>query len=136
MDLSAGSFQFKMSPRRAVDNEDWVRVYVETSAGAFHGEFEAYLQLEDLRRFGQELDSMYDSPGDPKSASLGSAEPNILIELSAEPLGAIAGSFRFSGEQGDFAELRGDFRIDQSFLPAMRSGLTSLITELSGTNEA
>jgi hypothetical protein len=138
MKLSTEAFSLELSPLRLVDDEDWVRVQVSAVADVFSGDFEAYLQLEDLRRFKREAEHMYANIGEPREALLTCHEPGIYVRLLSEQLGGIAGTYRLRREHPDIprAELSGTFRADQSHLPELTASIEELIAELSEQNDA
>jgi len=121
-----------------VDDEDWVRVQVIVEATGFAGGFEGWLQLEDLKRFKHEVEVMYAEVGTPMNATLGSAEPDIWVQMRSLPLGNIEGTYRFESERRDGkpTALLGAFSLDQSFLPELAQSIMVLVTELGGSNVA
>jgi len=136
MNLIAGSFRIELLPRRLVDEEDWVRVQLVASALGFVGDFEAWLQLEDLRRFERELEAMYSNLSG--TAELSSAEPDLRLTLTAGSLGQILGTYKFESEQreGGATALTGAFELDQSYLPPLAASVGNLVAELSQKNVA
>ena len=132
MKLVTGPFQLELSPTRAVDSEDWVRVGAAIAVAGFTGNFEAWLQLEDLRRFIRELEVMYAAVGTPRTAELTSAEPDIRVRLQSQPLGGILGNYRLESERRDgvATALSGSFELDQTFLPDLAESVQSLILAL------
>jgi len=131
MKLSANGLRIELLPRRAADDEDWVRVQVVVAARGFTGNFEASLQLSDLLRFERELAVMYDSVEKRATAALSSAEPDIQIELAMQPLGSIVGKYSLECEP---TVLSGTFELDQSFLPELRQSINALAEQLRGEN--
>src|SRR5262245_12759066 len=131
MNLTAGTFRVELLPRRRVDDEDWVRVQLVAQALGFAADFEAWLQLEDLRRFERELESMYSTLSG--TAELCCAEPDIRLMLTATSLGQVRGAYKFESEQrkGGATCLSGAFELDQSFLPSLATSVGSLVAELS-----
>jgi hypothetical protein len=138
MHLNTPALQLQLSPVRLADDEDWCRVQVEASTGGFTANFEAWLQTVDLEHFAQELDAMYQTVGTPGTATLSSAEPDIFLELSMQRLGTISGSYKLQGDggAGGSSALSGTFEADQSFLPALRASVLSLISGLRQPNAA
>lgn len=136
MKLTAGTFRIELFPRRRVDDEDWVRVQLVASALGFVADFEAWLQLEDLRRFGREVETMYSTLGG--IAELSSAEPDIRLRLTATSMGQIAGNYRFESEhrEGGATVMSGAFELDQSYLPAVVASVGGLVAELGHQNVA
>ncbi len=136
MNFAAGSFRVSLLPRSVVDEEDWVRVHLAASANGFIADYEAWLQLEDLRRFERELEAMYSALSG--SATLASAESDIRISLSMASLGQILGTYRFESEyrEGGATALTGAFELDQSYLPSLAAGVGALVSELSQKNVA
>ena len=107
MKLVTGPFQLELSPTRAVDSEDWVRVGAAIAVAGFTGNFEARLQLEDLRRFIRELEVMYAAVGTPRTAELTSAEPDIRVRLQSQPLGGVLGNYRLENSSKPSSLLTG-----------------------------
>jgi hypothetical protein len=70
MNLTTPALQLQLSPRRCADEEDWCRVQVVASAGAFAADFEAWIQSADLERFAEELEAIYRAVGSPGTATL------------------------------------------------------------------
>jgi hypothetical protein len=138
MRISAEGLHLELEARRRVDDEDWVRVGVAVSVVGFDGNFEAWLQLGDLRRFCEQIELMYDSVGRPGKARLASAEPEIDIGLEMETLGGIRGAYRFESEHRRAAPtvLSGSFEMDQSHLPALAESIRELVVELGPSNAA
>ncbi len=138
MNLTAPALQLQLSPRRRADDEDWCRVQVVASAVGFAADFEAWLQTSDLERFAQELDAMYRSVGAPGTATLSSAEPNIYLEFSMQRLGGVTGKYMLQGEAeaGGSSTLAGTLEADQSFLPAIRESVLTLVSQLRQPNAA
>lgn len=134
MKLSTSNFHLELQPRRAVDDEDWVRLQVLLQVNGFRGDFEAWLQLNDLVRFRSEIEQMYEGVGQPAKATLASAEPDIDICLQSKRLGGISGIYRFESERlnGTPTMLSGAFEIDQSHLPGLERSVESLIWLLGG----
>jgi hypothetical protein len=132
MQLRAEGLDLLLSPARAVDNEDWVRVRISASSGEFAGEFEAYLQLGDLRRFEREVRQMHANVGTPQEAVLSCFEPGIYMRLASQRLGGVEGTYRLEPERSpDLAlELSGAFRADQSYLPELAASIQTLIAAL------
>jgi hypothetical protein len=130
MRLHAASFSLELACRRVVDDEDWVRVWAQATVGVFAGEIEAYLQLEDLRRFKREIELLHANVGLPGEAVLSGIEPFIRLELKSERLGSIAGTCKLEDEASR-AELSGKFSIDQSYLPELATSVENLIDSLS-----
>lgn len=132
MKLVTGPFQLELSPKRTVDREDWVRAQAVVAAVGFAGNFEAWLQLEDLKRFQGQLEVMYAAIGTPRTADLMGAEPDIKVHLQSQPLGGILGNYRFESErrEGAATALSGSFELDQSFLPELAESVRGLILAL------
>ena len=129
MELKATGLQMKLALYSKADAEDWAKVTLNISCTGFRGEFIAWLQTEDVRRFKAELMTMYQSVGSPAAARLCSAEPDIDVELTMDPRGHIVGVYRFESERinGTPTVLSGEFQMDQSFIP----GLTKQLEELA-----
>ena len=119
----------KLAPYSKADSEGWARVTVTLACYGFHGDFIAWLQVEDIRRFEAELLSMYRKIGNPSTARLCSREPDIHVELESDVRGHITGSYRLESERrnGTPTVLSGGFEMDQSFIP----GLTQQLHELA-----
>lgn len=132
MKLSTAHFKLELRPSRKVDAEDWVRVHVLLTVSGFQGDLEAWLQLEDLVRFRDEIEEMHTHVGENRSATLASAEPDIDVSLNSNQLGGIEGTYRFESERlnGYPTSLSGAFELDQSFLPSLLASVDSLISRL------
>lgn len=130
MKLHTASFSLELKARRFVDEEDWVRVWAEATVGVFSGGVETFLQLEDLRRFKQEIELVHARAGTPSEAVLSCIEPGIYLDLKSDRLGSIAGTCRLEDERSR-AELSGVFTIDQSYLPELAGSIAELIDALS-----
>ncbi len=113
-----------------------MRVHVTAKADVFAGDFEAWLQLNDLVRFKTELEHMDANIGKSNSAQLVSHEPGVEVTLSMRPLGQIEGSYVFENENtgSGSTKLSGSFELDQSYLLALTSSVESLILELGGAS--
>ncbi|HTN71038.1 MAG TPA: hypothetical protein VMO00_08095 [Methylomirabilota bacterium] len=133
MELKASGLQMILVPYQKADAEDWAKVTVTVTCSGFQGEFVAWLQSEDLRRFRSDLLTMYRVVGVPGSARLCSAEPGIDIELIMDARGHIVGLYRFESERvnGTPTMLSGELEMDQSFIPALTKQLDELILSLS-----
>jgi hypothetical protein len=136
MNLNAGTFRIELLPRRRVDDEDWVRVQLIASAPGFAADFEAWLQLEDLRRFKRQVEAIYSTLAG--VAELSSAEPDICLKLAAASMGQVLGTYRFESEyrEGGATILSGAVELDQSYLPALAASVENLISDLSHENVA
>lgn len=136
MKLFTNSFSVSLDPLRVADEEDWVRVRVTVKADAFTGYLDAWLQLNDLVCFKTELEHMDANIGETNSAQLVSHEPGVDVTLKMHPLGRIEGSYVFENERtgNESARLSGSFKLDQSYLPALKSSIESLILELGGAS--
>ena len=130
MRLHTASFSLELTGRRIVDGEDWVRVWAEVTLGVFAGGLEAYLQLEDLRRFKREIELLHGNVGVPGEAVLSGIEPFINLDLKSDRLGSIAGTCKLEDESSR-AQLSGVFSIDQSYLPELAASVENLIDALS-----
>ena len=130
MGLHTASFSLELTGRRIVDDEDWVRVWAEVTVGVFAGGLEAYLQLEDLRRFKREIELLHANVGVPGEAVLSGIEPFIHLDLKSDRLGSIAGTCKLEDESS-CAQLSGTFSIDQSYLPELAVSVKNLIASLS-----
>ena len=132
MKIRAKALELALLPAQSVDSEDWVRVRAKVDTGIFSGEFEAFLQLEDLRRFDRDIRQMHASIGTPHEAELSCFEPDIYVRLSSQRLGGVEGSYRFKPERspGMAVQLSGTFRVDQSYLPALAASVQALIEAL------
>jgi hypothetical protein len=132
MRLHAESLDLVLSPSRAVDTEDWVRVLANANTGAFSGTFDAYLQLEDLRRFERELREMHAGVGNLHEAVLSCIEPGIYLRLASKRLGGVEGTYRLEPERSpeQATLLSGQFLVDQSYLPELAASIDALIVAL------
>lgn len=137
MNLDVEGLHIQIAARRAIDDEDWCRVQVAARVPGIQAEFEAYLQGADLSRFVRELRTMYECVGAPCCAVLSSYERGICVALEMKGLGRITGTYdlRPEGDQEVTGELKGDFRMDQSYLPNLIMSAENLLEELQG-NEA
>ena len=131
MKLATSHLSLQLEPVRYVDSEDWVRVRASVVGGVFAGVFEAFLQLEDLRRFKQEAELMYEQIRSPHEAVLSCYEPGIYVRLLSNPMGQVEGTYEFENEDGSLAKLAGSFQIDQSYLPELAASTQELINSLS-----
>ncbi len=132
MELRAEALELVLLPAQTVDSEDWVRVRAKVDTGTFSGEFEAFLQLADLRRFDRDIRQMHASIGMPHEAELSCFEPGIYLRLSSQRLGGVEGTYRFEPERSlEMAvQLSGAFRADQSYLPTLAASVQALIEAL------
>jgi hypothetical protein len=132
MHLRAESLELVLSPACAVDSEGWVLVRANVNTGVFAGEFEAYLQLEDLRCFEREIGRMHASVGSPQEAVLSCCEPGVYVRIASQRLGGVEGSYCLEPERSpeQSTELTGVFRADQSYLPELAASIQALIAEL------
>jgi hypothetical protein len=136
MELRTHGLEIHLYPLSQADSEGWTHVEVEVRVSGFFGRYTAQLQLEDLERFAHELASMADRLGSETKAVLGSAEPDLLIELAMNARGQISGRYACESERRDGVPtaLTGAFEMDQSFLPRLRQQCAQLISELSRGN--
>jgi hypothetical protein len=70
MKLHTASFSLDLTARSVVDDEDWVWVRVDATVGVFSGGVETYHQLEDLRRFKDQIAVIHAKVGTPCEAAL------------------------------------------------------------------
>lgn len=131
--IEATGLQMKLAPYSKADAEDWAKVTLSIKCNGFRGEFVAWLQTQDVRRFGAELMTMYQSVGKPAIARLCSAEPDIDVELNMDARGHIVGNYRFESERinGTRTVLSGEFEMDQSFLPDLANQVEDLASSLN-----
>ena len=136
MKLITNGLYIELLPRRTVDDEDWVRVQAIIKANGFTGDIEAWLQLDDLKRFESQINLMYQSPGVEAKATLECFEPGIHIDLEMKVLGGITGSYKFVSENlvPRFTTLSGPIELDQSYLPALAEEIRELVSELQNDN--
>ena len=132
MKLITNGLYIELLPRRAVDDEDWVRIQAIIKANGFTGDIEAWLQLDDLKRFESQINLMYQSPGVVAKATLECFEPGIRIDLEMKVLGGITGNYQFQSEDivPRYTTLSGPFELDQSYLPSMAQEIRELVSEL------
>jgi len=132
MKLNAEGLNVEISAVCRVDAEDWTRVWVSLAVHGFKGGFEAWLQLEDLRRFSREVSQLYANPAQAATARLCSAEPDIDIQIHMNNRGQIRGTYSLESErrEGVPTQLLGAFVMDQSYLPALEQSVHALITYL------
>lgn len=133
MKLRTASFSLELTARRFVDAEDWVRVWADATVGVFSGGVETYLQLEDLRRFKDQVEVVHAKVGTPCEAVLSCIEPGIYLDLKSDRLGSITGTCKLEDELSG-AELSGVFTIDQSYLPELAGSIAELIDALRRPN--
>jgi hypothetical protein len=134
MRLATPAFRLELAPAQAADAADWARVRVRAESGGFHGDFEAAVQAEDLRRFERELRAMEESAARPARATLSCAEPGLDVRLDLDAPGAVAGHFALGSPRGDGAwtTLSGTFELDPVELPALRASMRALLDALRG----
>ncbi|MFA5353395.1 MAG: hypothetical protein WC291_04135 [Thermodesulfovibrionales bacterium] len=132
MKIHTDGFDLKLLPARQRDEEDWARVLISVSVTGFTGEFEAWIQVEDLRRFSVEMAHLYENAGQGGEARLVSAEPDINVHLRINQRGHIQAVYSFESEriEGVPTVLSGRFEMDQSYLPEVRRSVNELIAEL------
>jgi hypothetical protein len=107
-----------------------MRVEVEARVSGFIANYSAELQVEDLERFARELREMQDGLGRESTATLTSAQPDLLIELKMNRLGQISGRYAFESARrgGVPTVLSCAFDMDQSFLTSLQHGLATLVS--------
>jgi hypothetical protein len=108
------------------------------AVAGFSGQFEAWLELADLRRFAEQLSQLHTYVGRGGTARLCSAEPDIDIDLQMNSRGHITGKYAFESERRDGVptSLTGQFEMDQSYLPDLEKGVRTLIALLAHDNAA
>jgi hypothetical protein len=133
MKLQAESVSIELAAVRKADAEDWTRVWVSVRSLGFTGEFEAWLQREDLRRFAGELMTLHNHVELGGNARLCSAEPDIDVELRMNGRGQIQGNYTLESErrEGVPTYLSGYFTMDQSYLPELAKSVQILVEALS-----
>ncbi|KRH99694.1 hypothetical protein [Curvibacter sp. PAE-UM] len=138
MKIATRGLELELVVLRPADEEGWCRVRASVQVPGFDGEIEAWLQTDDLSRFAAELRALDENVGQPGSARLASAEPDIELVISTQRLGAISGRYRLESErrEGVPTVLSGAFDADQSFLPGMVDDVKALLSELGGAHEA
>jgi hypothetical protein len=132
VELRSDGLELHLRPAKLADGEGWAKVHVAVRTSGFGGEFTAWLEIDDLRRFADELHAMETNLGREAHASLAGAEPDIAIELTSNHLGHIAGHYVLESGRRDGVPtaLSGAFDLDQSYLQAMQRDIKSLIAEL------
>ncbi|CAD1786724.1 hypothetical protein CPBF426_30260 [Xanthomonas arboricola pv. juglandis] len=138
MKISAHGLDLELKPRSAASDEGWFRVNVSARTTGFEGSFDAWLQTDDIVAFESELSLLYKNFGQPGTAALASAEPDIKIVLTIDRLGSIVGNYWLESERpgGVPTQLSGRFEADQSYIPGLLSDLETLLTNVGGIREA
>ena len=136
MKLDTHGLSLELLARRTVDDEDWVRVQVVATAPGFTADFEAWLELNAIKRFKAEIRSMYEAVGKLGTATLRCAQTDINVELEMQPLGGILGTYKLESKRLDGGPtfLSGAFTLEQSYLPGLVESLESFIAELQSKN--
>lgn len=118
MKLKCCRFDLSIEPVTKLGPEGWLHFHVKIMVPGFNGEFDAEMQIEDLKRFKKSLNEMDQKIGSDCEALLGSVEPGIYISLKSDKLGRVFGKYQFESERcdGEPTCLSGAFEIDQTFV--------------------
>lgn len=117
---------FHLAIQLTPDDEDWLNCSVQVQAHGFSGAYAAQLQIGDFLSFSHQLQTMYDSLGEIRKATLNGIEPGIIIELTSKKTGTISGGYEFNDYQND-TKLIGRFTMDQSYLPSIISDIKTAL---------
>lgn len=130
--LAGAAMQIVASTSRTLavigTDEDWCRVSVDVLDSGFSANFTAFLQVQDVEYFADNLSVMYKEVGSPKEAVLQCHEPGIFIKLTSDKHGHILGEYEFKNEtQGFNPVLSGILNMDQSYLPGWENACRTFL---------
>lgn len=105
----------------------WLAVTVDVRTGGFAGKAEAGVHVEELRRFGRDLQRLHDRLAG--EARLVSVEGWFDLALVGDGSGAVtlSGTVRDRPDGRQRNELRFRLHLDQSYLPDAVESLTALV---------
>lgn len=106
---------------------DWLVCDVVVSLPAFKGEIRWSVMPSELERLAADLSKMHDESPAAGEVTFRPTESNVLISFSLKPTGQVLGKFAFCPDVGEETVLKGSFKIDQSYLPEIVSGIQVLL---------
>lgn len=105
----------------------WVVATIRAHAGAFRGEYEALLGMDELAAFRARLATLYeDLKGE---ATFESMEQWLWVRVVGDGRGHFVARCEARDEPGEGNELRFELAFDQSEVPAMLAALDAVLTE-------
>ncbi len=104
---------------RPDENDDWLDVAINVSAGAFSGCVSALLVTDDFARFRLELESLHQTLDG--TATFDTIEGQLTIECVGNGRGGIGVSGMVEDRARDGNQLKYQIDTDQTFLPALIS---------------
>jgi hypothetical protein len=133
MNIVTPSFRLELSPSEPVGEGGWARVRVRVGVCGFRGDFDARIQLDDLRRFDRELEALEMEATPDARAVLTCDEAGLDVRLQAQAAGLLSGRFALESERagGAWTTLSGTFELDQALVPDIRASLRALVGALA-----
>jgi len=106
---------------------DWLKCEVRVSVAHFSGSFKWEVMPKELNALANELMEQYDEFPDLVSVTFEPIEPNIILRFDITPTGAITGNYSFCDDFADGSTLKGQFKIDQSYLPCLANDIRAFV---------
>jgi hypothetical protein len=117
---------YERSPAGEYYDDNWLRVRICVSVGAFSGEYAATFLTDELASFKVQLEKLYQSLKG--TASFTTMEEQLSLQISGNGKGAIQAQGDAVDDSGNRNKLYFAFHIDQTYLQ-------STLQELQGVTE-
>jgi len=113
------------------DHEDWLSVHTDVSAEPFSGTYAFSMLSGELNGLLLGLQALQQSVGKQSELAWENYEGNMRLKLSLNSRGQVAGTYQFAAGLGwEGANLSGEFRADQSYLPGWIQQISQVQSEL------
>ena len=106
---------------------DWLKCKVQVFVPFFSGSFEWYVTPHELSVLADELARLYDQFPKLGNVIFEPIEPNVTFKLKILSTGVIPGNYEFRGDLAEGGILKGQFKIDQSYLPGLVNDIRTFL---------
>jgi hypothetical protein len=106
---------------------DWLKCKVRVSVPHFSGSFDWEVMPHELDALADELIRQYDQFPDLVSVVFEPVEPNIILRFDMTQTGGLTGNYSFCSDFIEGTTLKGQFMIDQSYLPGLANDIRAFV---------
>jgi len=107
--------------------QDWLKCNVRVSVPHFWGHFKWEVMPQELEALANQLMHQYKQFPNLVSVMFEPAEPNVILRFDLSPTGGLTGSYTFCGDFIEGTRLKGQFMIDQSYLPGLANDIRAFV---------
>ena len=118
-----------LSVESPISDDDWINVAINVSAGAFSGNFKAFIRACELSDFLSQLHTLYDRLSG--IAEFSTIEDQISLILKGDGKGHITLLGRLRDQAGDGNQLTINLEFDQSILKQSINSIDAVLKILS-----